>query len=103
MASAQLIQFSEQITDLHGGRVKDTPRGSGPPPLRRGQATIKRFPDHRGDRGTTLPRESTNPLVALIIDEDLQPARQHAHTLACTCLASVAASRFWPLDGVADR
>lgn len=84
MASTELIQLGEQVTGLHGRRVEDAPRGSGSPALRRGQATIKRFPDHGRDRRAALPRESANPLVALIVDEDLQPMGQHTHTLACT-------------------
>ena len=83
MTSAELIQFGEQIANLHRRRIKDAPRRGGSPALRRRQATVERFPDYGGDRCTTLPRESANPLVALIVDENLQPVRQHAHTLAC--------------------
>lgn len=85
MASAKLIQLGKQIASLHRCRIKDAPGRGGSPPLRRGQATVKRFPDHGGDRGTALPRECANPLVALVVDENLQPVRQHAHTLACAC------------------
>jgi hypothetical protein len=46
---------------------------------------VSRSPTSIGcsDRCTALPGESANPLVALVIDENLQPVRQHAHTLAC--------------------
>src|SRR2546430_1229332 len=85
VASAELIQLGEQIASLHRRRIEDAPGSGGPPPLRRGQPTVKRLPDHGGDRCTALPRESANPLVALIVDENLQPVRQHTHTLACAC------------------
>lgn len=83
MTSAELVQFGEQIADLHRRRIEDAPGSGGSPPLRRGQATVERLPDYGGDGCTTLLRESANPLVALIVDENLQPVRQHAHTLAC--------------------
>lgn len=83
MTSAELIQFGEQIANLHRRRIEDAPGRGGSPPLCRRQATVERFPDHGGDRCTALPRESANPFVALIVDENLQPVRQHAHTLAC--------------------
>ena len=83
MTSADFIQFSQQIANLHRYRIEDAPGSGGSPALRRGQATIERLPDYGGDGCTTLPRESANPLVALVIDENLQPVRQHAHTLAC--------------------
>ena len=83
MASAQFVQFGEQIADLHRCRIEDAPGSGRPSPLRRGQATVERLSDYGGDRCTALPRESADPLVALIIDEDLQPVRQHTHTLAC--------------------
>src|SRR5450755_1495430 len=83
VTSAELIQFGEQIANLHRRRIEDAPSRGGSPPLRRRQATVERLPDHAGDRCTALPRESANPLVALIVDENLQPVRQHAHTLAC--------------------
>ena len=83
MASAELIQLSEQIASLHGCRAEDAPGRGGPPLLRRGQAAVKRLPNDSGHRCTALLRESANPLIALIVDEDLQPVRQHAHTLAC--------------------
>ena len=83
MTSAELIQFGEQIANLHRRRIEDAPGRGGSPPLCRRQATVERLPDHGGDRCTALPRESANPLVALIVDENLQPVRQHAHTLAC--------------------
>jgi hypothetical protein len=80
----ELIQFGDKVADLHGRCSKDTPGSGGPPALCCGQATVKRFPDHVGDRCTALPRDRTNPLVTLIVDENLQPMRQHTHTLACT-------------------
>ena len=83
MTSAEFIQFGEQIANLHRCRIEDAPGSGGSPPLRRGQATVERLPDYGGDRCTALPRECANPLVALIVDENLQPVRQHAHTLAC--------------------
>ena len=83
MTSAWLIQFGEQIANLHRRSIEDAPGRGGSPPLRRRQATVERLPDHGGDRCTALPRESADPLVALIVDENLQPMRQHAHTLAC--------------------
>ena len=85
MTSAELVQFGEQIANLHRRSIEDAPGRGGSPPLRRRQATVKRLPDHGGDRCTALPRESADPLVALIVDENLQPVRQHAHTLACAC------------------
>lgn len=84
MTSAEFIQFGEQIANLHRCRIEDAPGRSGSPPLRCRQATVERFPNYGGDGCTALPRESANPLVALIVDENLQPVRQHAHTLACT-------------------
>ena len=87
MTSAKFIQFGEQIANLHWCRIEDAPGSGGSPPLRRGQATVKRLPDYGGDGCTALPRQSANPLVALIVDENLQPMRQHAHTLACACYA----------------
>jgi hypothetical protein len=75
VTSAKFIQFGEQIANLH-----------------RWQATVERLPDHGGDRCTALPRECANPLVTLIVDENLQPVRQHAHTLAC---AYNAGTGFW--------
>ena len=84
MTSAEFVQFGEQIANLHRCRIEDAPGSGGSPPLRRGQATVERLPDYGGDRCTALPRESANPLVALIVDENLQPVRQHAHTLACS-------------------
>ena len=83
MTSAELIQFGQQIANLHRRRAEDAPCRGGSPALRRRQATVERLPDHGGDRCTALPRESPNPLVALIVDENLQPVGQHAHTLAC--------------------
>jgi hypothetical protein len=83
VTSAELIQFGEQIANLHRRRIENAPGRRGSPALRRRQATVERFPDHGGDRCTALPRESADPLVALIVDENLQPVRQHAHTLAC--------------------
>jgi len=83
VTSAELIQFGEQIANLHRRRIEDAPGRGGSPSLRRRQATVECLPDHGGDRCTALPRESANPLVALIVDENLQPVRQHAHTLAC--------------------
>lgn len=71
MASAELIKLGEQIADLHRCRFEDAPGRGGSPLLRRGQATVERFPDYGGDRCTALPRESANPLVALIVDENL--------------------------------
>jgi len=87
VTSAELVQFGEQIANLHRRRIQDAPGRGGSPPLRRGQATVERLPDHGGDRCAALPRESANPLVALIVDENLQPVRQHAHTLACAYVA----------------
>lgn len=83
MTSAEFIQFGEQIANLHRCHIEDAPGSGGSPPLRRGQATVERLPDHGGDRCTALPRECAKPLVALIVDENLQSVRQHAHTLAC--------------------
>ena len=71
MASAELIQFSEQVANLHWRCIENTPGSSGSPPLRRGQATVERLPDYGGDRCTALPRKSANPLVALIVNENL--------------------------------
>ena len=85
MPSAELIQFGEQIANLHRRRIEDAPASGGPPALCCGQATVKRFSDHVGHRCTALPRDRANPLVTLIVDENLQPMRQHTHTLACTC------------------
>ena len=84
MSPAELVQLGEKVANLHGRCVKDAPGSGGPPALCCGQATVKRFPDHAGDRCTALPRDRANPLVTLIVDENLQPVRQHTHTLACT-------------------
>jgi NADPH:quinone reductase-like Zn-dependent oxidoreductase len=81
---AELIQFGEKVADLHGRCVKDPPGSGGPPALCCGQATVKRLSDYVGDRCTALPCDRANPLVTLIVDENLQPMRQHTHTLACT-------------------
>ena len=83
MTSAKFIQFGEQSANLRRCRIEDAPGSGRSPPLRRGQATVECLPDHGGDRCTALPRECANPLVTLIVDENLQPVRQHAHTLAC--------------------
>ena len=83
MTSAEFIQFGEQIASLHRCRIEDAPGSGSSPPLRRWQATVERLPDYGGDGCAALPRERANPLVALIVDENLQPVRQHAHTLAC--------------------
>ncbi len=85
MTSAELIELGQQIVNLHRRRVEDAPGRGGSSPLRRGQPTIERLPDNGGDRCAALPRESANPLIAFIVDENLQPVRQHAHTLACAC------------------
>jgi hypothetical protein len=71
VTSAELIQFGEQIANLHRRRIEDAPGRGGSPPLRRRQATVECLPDHGGDRCTALPREGANPLVALIVDENL--------------------------------
>ena len=84
MASAELIQLGEQIANLRRCRIEEAPGSGGSPLLRRGQATVECLPDYGGDRCTALLRERADPLVALIVDEDLQPVRQHTHTLACT-------------------
>ncbi len=97
MTSAELIQFGQQIAHLHRCRIEDAPGSGSSPPLRRGQATVERLPDDGGDRSTALAGESANPLVALIVDENLQPVCQHEHTLAC------AYTRDWvPLRGPAS-
>lgn len=88
MTSAEFIQFGEQIANLHRCRIEDAPGSGSSPLLRRGQATVERLPDDGGDRCTALPRKRANPLVALIVDEYLQPVRQHTHTLACACVRS---------------
>jgi len=85
VASAELIQLGEQIASLHWRGTEDAACSGGSPPLRRGQAAVERLPDDGGDRCTALPGESANPLVAFIVDENLQPVRQHTHTLACAC------------------
>ena len=85
MTPPEFLQFGEQIAKLHRCRIEDAPGSGGSSPLRRGQATVERLPDHGGDRSTALPRQSAHPLVALIVDENLQPMRQHTHTLACAC------------------
>ena len=74
MSSAELIQFGEKAANLHGCRVEDAPGCGGPPGLCCGQATVKRLADHAGDRCTALPCDRANPLVTLIIDENLQPS-----------------------------
>ena len=86
MTSAEFIQFGEQMANLHRCRAEDAPGGGGSPLLRRGQAAVERLPDDGGDRCTALPRKRANPLVALIVDEYLQPVGQHTHTLACACV-----------------
>ena len=83
MTSAEFIQFGQQIANLHRCRIEDAPGSGGSPALRRGQATVERLPYYGGDGCTALPRESANSLVALIVNENLQPVGQHAHTLAC--------------------
>ncbi len=83
MTSAELIQLGEQIAYRYRCRIKDAPARGTSPPLRRRQAPVKRLADNGRDRCTTLPREGVNPLVALIVDKNLQPVRQYAHTLAC--------------------
>ncbi len=75
MTSAELIQFGQQAVHLHRWRFEDTPGSGSSPPLRRGQATVERLPDNRCDRGTALAGESSDALVALIVDENLQPVR----------------------------
>ncbi len=66
-------------------RIQDAPGSSGSPASRRGQTAVEGLPDDSGDRRAALPRERANALVALIVDENLQPVRQHTHTLACAC------------------
>ncbi len=83
MTSAELIQFGQQIAYLHRCRIEDAPGSGSSPPLRRGQTTVERLPDDGGDRSTALAGKSADPLVALIVDENLQPVCQHVHTLAC--------------------
>ena len=83
MMSAELIQFGQQIAHLHRWRFEDAPGSGSSPPLRRGQASVERLPDDGGHRCTALAGESADPLVALIVDENLQPVCQHEHTLAC--------------------
>ena len=88
MAPAELIQLGEQIANLHRCRIEDALGSGGPPALRCGQAAVERLADDGGDRCTALPRECANPLVTFIVDENLQPVRQHAHTLACAYRAA---------------
>ena len=65
MTSAELIQFGEQIANLHRGRIEDAPGRGGSPPLRHRQATIERLPDYGGDRCTALPREPARPSMRI--------------------------------------
>ena len=88
MTSAEFIELGQQIVNLHRRRVEDAPGCGGASPLRSGQATIERLPDNGGDGCAALPRQSAHPLVAFIVDENLQPVRQHAHTLACACASN---------------
>jgi hypothetical protein len=50
VTSAKLIQFGEQIADLHRCRIEDAPGRGGSPLLRDGQATVERLPDYGGMR-----------------------------------------------------
>ncbi len=84
MTPAEFIQLGEQIANLHRWRIENAPGSGGSPALRRGQATVERLPDYGGDRCAALLRESAHSLVTLIVDENLQPVRQHTHALACT-------------------
>jgi hypothetical protein len=84
MPPAELVQLSEEIAGFHGSRAEDAPRRRGPPALSSGQATVQSLADDAGDRRTALLRNRANPLVPFLIEEDLQPVRQHTHTLACT-------------------
>jgi hypothetical protein len=84
MPPTEVVQFGEKVANLHRCRIKDTPGSGRPPALCYGQATVKRLADHVSDRCTALACDRANPLVTLIVDENLQPMRQHTHTLACT-------------------
>ena len=86
MPAAELIQFAEKVTDLHGCCVENPPGSSSPSLLCRSQATVESRTDDTGDRCPALACDRANPLVTLIIDEDVQPMRHHAHTLACPYL-----------------
>jgi len=90
---AEVIQFGEKIADLHGCCGEDAPGSGGPPTLCCGQTAVKRLADHVGDRCTALPCDRADPLIALVVDEDLQPMRQYTHTLACIYGAAVTVLR----------
>ncbi len=83
MTPAELIQLDEQIIYWHRRRSKDATGRGAAPPLRSGQTTVERLADNGRNRCTTLLRERPNPLVALVVDKNLQPVREHTHTLAC--------------------
>lgn len=83
MSPAKFIKLGEKVANLHRCRIKDTPGSGSPPALCSGQATVKRLADHVGDRCTALSCDRANPLVTLIVNENLKPMRQHTHTLAC--------------------
>lgn len=103
MWPAEFIQFGEKVANLHGCCIEDSPGSGGPPALCCGQTPVKRLADHVGDRCTALPCDRANSLVTLIVYEDLQPMRQHTHTLACTYGVALTALRLCVRRGAAGH
>ena len=63
-------------------KLEDPGSGRGTTAVRRREAPIDRLADERPDRDAPLRRQCVQPLVSLIVDEHLETALQHAHTLA---------------------
>lgn len=85
MPSAKLFELGAQsggIGDRHVGRVEQRSRGSSTARLARGQAPVDGLANNGCNGNPALARSSRNTLVALVIEEDLQPMSIDAHTLA---------------------
>jgi len=69
VAPTQVVQLGEQVPDRHGFCGENPPGRSRPPPLRRGQAAVERFPDHGGDGRTALASQRMNAFITLIVEQ----------------------------------